>query len=125
MDSYVIFKHVHMTAVALSGLLFMVRGLWLLQGSTQLQAKWVKITPHVIDTLLLVSAIAMLVVSQQFPAWVHVKITLLIVYIGLGVMAFKKAKTQGQKLTFLLAAVAVYVFLISVALTKSPAGFFA
>ncbi|HNE91514.1 MAG TPA: SirB2 family protein [Agitococcus sp.] len=125
MDSYVIFKHLHMTAVALSGLLFMVRGLWLLQGSTQLQAKWVKITPHVIDTLLLVSAIAMLVVSQQFPAWVHVKITLLIVYIGLGLMAFKKAKTQGQKLTFLLAAVAVYVFLISVALTKSPAGFFA
>lgn len=125
MDSYLIFKHLHMTAVALSGLLFMVRGLWLLQGSTQLQAKWVKITPHVIDTLLLVSAIAMLVVAQQFPAWVHVKITLLIVYIGLGLMAFKKAKTQGQKLTFLLAAVAVYVFLISVALTKSPAGFFA
>lgn len=125
MDSYVIFKHLHMTAVALSGLLFMVRGLWLLQGSTQLQAKWVKITPHVIDTLLLVSAIAMLVVAQQFPAWVHVKITLLVVYIGLGLMAFKKAKTQGQKLTFLLAAVAVYVFLISVALTKSPAGFFA
>ena len=125
MDSYAIFKHVHMTAVALSGLLFMVRGLWLLQGSTQLQAKWVKITPHVIDTLLLFSAIAMLVVSQQFPAWVHVKITLLIVYIGLGLMAFKKAKTQGQKLSFLLAAVAVYVFLISVALAKSPAGFFA
>ncbi len=125
MDSYLIFKHLHMTAVALSGLLFMVRGLWLLQGSAQLQAKWVKITPHVVDTLLLVSAIAMLVVAQQFPAWVHVKITLLVVYIGLGLMAFKKAKTQGQKLTFLLAAVAVYVFLISVALTKSPAGFFA
>jgi uncharacterized membrane protein SirB2 len=124
MDSYLIFKHLHMTAVALSGLLFMVRGLWLLQGSAQLQAKWVKITPHVVDTLLLVSAIAMLVVAQQFPVWVHVKITLLVVYIGLGLMAFKKAKTQGQKLTFLLAAVAVYVFLISVALTKSPAGFF-
>ena len=125
MDSYMIFKHLHMTAVALSGLLFMIRGLWLLQGSTQLQAKWVKITPHVVDTLLLVSAIAMLLVSHQFPVWVHVKITLLVVYIGLGLMAFKKAKTQGQKLTFLLAAVAVYVFLISVALTKSPAGFFA
>jgi uncharacterized membrane protein SirB2 len=124
MDSYLIFKHLHMTAVALSGLLFMVRGLWLLQGSAQLQAKWVKITPHVVDTLLLVSAIAMLVVAQQFPVWVHVKITLLVVYIGLGLMTFKKAKTQGQKLTFLLAAVAVYVFLISVALTKSPAGFF-
>lgn len=125
MDNYLIFKHLHITAVALSGLLFMVRGLWLLQGSAQLQAKWVKITPHVVDTVLLCSAIAMLVVSQQFPVWVHVKITLLVVYIGLGLMAFKKAKTQGQKLTFLLAAVAVYVFLISVGLTKSAAGFFA
>lgn len=125
MDNYLIFKHLHITAVALSGLLFMIRGLWLLQGSAQLQAKWVKITPHVVDTVLLCSAIAMLVVSQQFPVWVHVKITLLVVYIGLGLMAFKKAKTQGQKLTFLLAAVAVYVFLISVGLTKSAAGFFA
>ena len=68
MDSYLIFKHLHLTMVVLSGLFFVLRGGWLLQSSPQLQAKWVKISPHVIDTLLLLSAIAMLLVSQQFPA---------------------------------------------------------
>lgn len=124
MNSYIALKHLHMTAVALSGLFFLIRGAWLLQGSAQLQAKWVKISPHVIDTILLLSAIGLLIVGHQFPAWVHVKITLLIVYIGLGVMAFKKAKTTNQKVGFLVSAMAVYMFIISVALTKSPLGFF-
>lgn len=124
-DSYLIFKHLHLTMVVLSGLFFVLRGGWLLQSSPQLQAKWVKITPHVVDTLLLLSAIAMLVVAQQFPVWVHVKLTLLIVYIGLGMMAFKKAKTAVQKVSFLVAALLVYMFIISVALAKSPLGVFA
>jgi uncharacterized membrane protein SirB2 len=67
MSSYLILKHIHITmAVVLSGLFFVLRGGWLLQSSPQLQAKWVKISPHVIDTLLLFSAIAMLVVSASF-----------------------------------------------------------
>ena len=62
--------------------------------------------------------------GHQFPVWVHVKITLLIVYIGLGVMAFKKAKTTNQKVGFLVSAMMVYMFIISVAIAKSPLGFF-
>ena len=122
--SYAAIKHIHMTAVALSGLLMALRGVWLLLESPQLQAKWVKILPHIIDTILLVSAVALLVVGQQFPGWVHVKIALVLVYIGLGVMAFRKAKTLRQKAGFLLAALAVYGFIISVALYKSPLGIF-
>ena len=124
MNSYIALKHLHMTAVALSGLFFLIRGAWLLQNSPQLQAKWVKISPHIIDTMLLLSAIGLLVVGHQFPVWVHVKITLLIVYIGLGVMAFKKAKTTNQKVGFLVSAMVVYMFIISVAIAKSPLGFF-
>ena len=124
MNSYIALKHLHMTAVALRGLFFLIRGGWLLQNSPQLQAKWVKISPHVIDTILLLSAIGLLVVGHQFPAWVHVKITLLIVYIGLGVMAFRKAKTTHQKVGFLVSAMMVYMFIISVAIAKSPLGFF-
>ena len=124
MNSYIALKHLHMTAVALSGLFFLIRGGWLLQNSPQLQAKWVKISPHIIDTILLLSAIALLVVGHQFHAWVHVKITLLIVYIGLGVMAFRKAKTTHQKVGFLVSAMMVYMFIISVAIAKSPLGFF-
>ena len=121
---YLILKHLHLTAVALSGLFFLVRGVWLMQSPERLQAKWVRISPHIIDTVLLLSAIGMLVSAGMFPAWVHVKIALLVVYIGLGVMAFRKAKTSGQKAGFLLAAIAVYLFIVSVAITKSPLGIF-
>lgn len=124
MNSYLLVKHLHLTAVALSGLFFVVRGFWLLQSAPQLQAKWVKISPHIIDTVLLLSGIALLVLGQQFPAWVHVKMTLLIVYIALGVMAFKKAKTSQQKSAFLTAGVLVYMFIITIAITKSPLGVF-
>ncbi len=124
MNSYLILKHLHMTTVALSGLFFAVRGVWLLQNSPQLAAKWVKISPHIIDTILLLSAIGLLVVGHQFPVWVHVKITLLVVYIALGVMAFKKAKTPSQRAGFLSAGILVYLFIISVAITKSPLGIF-
>lgn len=125
MESYAALKHLHMTCVALSGLFFLVRGVWLLQSPEKLQAKWVRISPHVIDTVLLLSGIAMLVTAAFFPPFVHVKLALLVVYIGLGVMAFRKAKTVGQKAGFLLAAITVFLFMISVALSKSPLGIFA
>lgn len=125
MNSYLVLKHLHMTCVALSGLFFLVRGGWLLSAPEKLQAKWVRISPHVIDTVLLLSGVGMLVVNDMFPPFVHVKLALLVVYIGLGVMAFRKAKTQGQKAGFLLAALAVFLFIISVAVTKQPLGIFA
>ncbi len=124
MDGYIALKHLHMTCVALSGVFFMVRGMWLLQTPQRLQAKWVRISPHVIDTLLLLSGVGMLVAGGFFPPFVHVKLALLVVYIGLGVMAFRKAKTQGQKAGFLLAALTVFLFIISVAMTKQPLGVF-
>ncbi|PTQ88361.1 SirB2 family protein [Agitococcus lubricus] len=122
MNTYMLVKHLHLLAVVLSGLFFMVRSVWALQQSPQLQAKWVRISPHIIDTVLLFSAMTLLVLSNQFPVWVHVKLTLLVVYIGLGLVALKKAKTQGQRLVFIVLAMAVYGFIISVAVTKSPLG---
>lgn len=125
MEAYIGLKHLHMTLVAISGLFFIVRGVWLLQGSLTLQAKWVRISPHVIDTFLLLSGIAMLVVSQAFPPFVHAKLALLLVYIGLGVMAFRKAKGRARQVGFLLAAVLVFLFMISIAITKQPLGILA
>jgi uncharacterized membrane protein SirB2 len=86
----------------------------------------VRISPHVIDTFLLLSGIAMLVVSQAFPPFVHAKLALLLVYIGLGVMAFRKAKGRdSRQVGFLLAAVLVFLFMVSIAITKQPLGILA
>ena len=78
---YIALKHLHITFVALSGLLFLVRGIWMLSGSQRLQQRWVKIVPHVVDTLLLASAIGLAVWSRQYPGqspWLTAKVAALV-----------------------------------------------
>ena len=54
---YMMAKHLHLTAVGLSILLFVIRFLYGQMNPGFLQKKWVKIVPHIIDTVLLLSAI--------------------------------------------------------------------
>jgi hypothetical protein len=53
---YLNLKHVHMGCAAVSGSLFLLRGIWMLRDSPRLQQRWVRTAPHVVDTLLLGSA---------------------------------------------------------------------
>lgn len=123
---YLALKHLHLTFVVLSLLAFVVRGIWLFMGSSMLTKKWVKILPHIISTVLLVSGIAVAVHLGMSPGnqlWLMAKIIGLIVYIGLGVAAFKAANPATRKLCW-LAALLVFAYIVSVAISKSPLGFF-
>ena len=95
---YIAIKHSHMLFAVISGLFFLVRGAWMLMDSGMLQKKWVKILPHINDSLLLLCAIGLSVMSHQYPIaqdWLTVKVLALIAYIVLGVIALKKGKTKG------------------------------
>ena len=61
--SYLALKHIHLTCVLLSGLGFVLRGFWMLRRAARLQQKWVRWVPHVVDTGLLASAIALAVLG--------------------------------------------------------------
>ena len=50
-----------MTLAVLSISLFTLRFIWTLANSVKLQAKWVKITPHIVDTFLLIIGVVMAV----------------------------------------------------------------
>lgn len=122
---YLALKHLHLTFVALSILFFVLRGIWLFMNSNMLGKKWLKILPHIISTLLLVSGIVLAVHLGMSPGnqpWLLAKIIALVAYIGLGVAAFKVAKPGLQKV-FWFAALVVFGYMISVALTKNPLGF--
>ncbi len=123
---YLAFKHGHMMFAVISGLFFLVRGCWMLMDSGMLQKKWVKILPHVNDTLLLIFAIVLCVMSQQYPleqSWLTVKVVALIAYIGLGMVALKRGKTKSIRLVAFAAALLAFVFTFSVARTHDPMGF--
>jgi len=121
--SYLALKHLHVTCVVLSGLGFCLRGWWMFTESPRLKARLVRVFPHVVDSLLLGSALAMAYLSGQYPfaqGWLTAKFLGLLVYIACGTMALKRGKTQGVRLVFFSLAVLVYTYIVSVALTRSP-----
>ncbi len=121
MNGYLALKHVHMTAVALSGSLFLLRGMLMLADSPRLADRWARIVPHVIDTVLLASAIALVVWSRQIPfvqPWLGAKVVALCAYIVLGSIALKRGPSKGWRSLALLAALLVFAYIVAVALTR-------
>lgn len=123
---YSALKHLHVTTVALSFGLFALRGIWMLVESAQLQRRWVRIAPHVIDSVLLASAIGLTVTLRQYPfvqGWLTAKVLGLILYIILGGIALKHGATKTIRVATWIAALVVFGYIVSVAVTHSPLGF--
>lgn len=123
---YSALKHLHTTTVVLSFCLFALRGVWMLVESPQLQRIWVRVVPHVIDAVLLASAIGLAVILHQYPfvhGWLTAKVLGLILYIILGSIALKRGSTKTIRATAWIAALAVFGYIVSVATTHSPLGF--
>lgn len=121
-------KLIHISCALISGLGFVLRGLWMLQDNPRLQARWVKIVPHCVDTLLLVSAITMAVHWQLSPLqqpWLAAKIGALLLYIGLGVIALKRGKTKTIRASAWIMGLLCFGYIVSCAMTKSPWGLLA
>lgn len=121
--SYALLKMIHVSSVILSYSLFFLRGIWLMRDSGSLRQRWVKVLPHVIDTVLLTSAVLLAITIQQNPlqnAWLTAKVGGLLLYIGLGMVAMRFGKTRQVKIAAWIAAQCVFVYIVLVAITKSP-----
>ena len=121
--SYLILKHLHVTCVVLSGLGFCLRGWWMLRESRLRQHRLTRILPHIVDTLLLGSALTMAWMSGQYPfveGWLTAKLCGLLAYILLGMMALKRGRTQAIQARYFGLALLAYAYIVSVALTRSP-----
>ena len=109
--------------MALSYALFVTRGIWMINGSAMLARRWVKVAPHIIDTIMLVSAIALTMAIHQYPfvnGWLTAKVVALLAYIVLGAIALKRGKTRGVRIGAWLAAQAVFFYIVAVAVTRQP-----
>lgn len=125
---YLALKHLHITCVVLSGLGFLLRGFWMLQESPRLQGRLPRVAPHVVDTLLLGSALALAFLSGQYPfvqGWLTAKVLALLAYIGCGSVALKRGCSKAVRGIFFVMALSCFAYIVSVALTRHPAGFFA
>lgn len=127
MNSFLALRTLHMTCVALSLTGFLVRGVMRAVKPALLQTRVARVVPHVIDTVLLASAVclATLVGFAANANWLLPKIGGLFVYVLLGSVALKYGRRRLVCVTSWLGAIFVFAFIVSVARTHQPLGFFA
>jgi uncharacterized membrane protein SirB2 len=124
--SYTLLKHLHITFAATSYALFLLRGIWMLRDSAIMRQRWVKIVPHMVDTVLLGSAVALAWTIGQYPfvdSWLTAKVTALLLYIALGFVALKYGRSKTMRVSAWLAAQAVFGYIALVALRHDPLPF--
>ncbi len=115
-----------MTLVFVSIMLFIMRGGAKICQSTRFEQRWLKIVPHILDSLLLLSGIALSIIIAQYPLtdhWLTVKMLLLVGYIVLGMKTMKSTQPMQQR-TYFAAALCCVLLLVMVAKTHHPMGIF-
>jgi uncharacterized membrane protein SirB2 len=116
-------KWLHVGCVIATGSGFLARGALMLTGSPLLDARIVRVAPHVIDTALLASAVAMAVLAHLSPLahpWLLAKIVALLAYIVLGAIALRRARTRALRIVAFAGAVLTFAYIVGVALTRDP-----
>jgi uncharacterized membrane protein SirB2 len=104
---------------------FLLRGYWMLRESEMLQHRFVRVAPHLVDTVFLLSGVAMLWLLHLNPltqSWLLAKFAGLVAYILLGMVAIRRGPTRQVRIVAFIAAVSMFAYVAGVALTKSPLG---
>jgi uncharacterized membrane protein SirB2 len=124
-EYYLQIKLAHIVCVILSGGLFALRGAMMLAGAGYANHHALRMLSYLIDTALLAAALVLVALSHQYPfvqSWLTVKVLLLVAYILLGVFALRRGRTQSIRAACFAAAITLYLFIVSVAVTHSPLG---
>lgn len=120
---YFAVKVVHMGCAALSIAGFIARGLLMLAGSPLLETRFARVAPHVVDTVLLASALWLAWFLGQAPfvhGWLTAKVVALLGYIALGMVALRRGRTRGLRAAAFAGALACAAYIVAVALTRDP-----
>ncbi|CCF09963.1 MULTISPECIES: SirB2 family protein [Pantoea] len=123
---YPLIKNLHLLTVAVTILLFLLRFYWQRTGSAMLQRRWIRILPHVNDTLLLLSGASLVMITHFYPfspqgSWLTEKLLGVIIYIALGSVALSRRPRSDRTrwIAFIVALIAL-VTIIKLALSKMP-----
>lgn len=128
LEFYPHIRNVHIWAVSLSGLLFLLRSI-----SSIIGAKWphlfaVRILSYLIDTTLLTAAAMLWTILPRevfASGWLNLKLAMVVVYIGFGFVAMRQNNKRNLRIVFLLFAAIIYCVIIGIARAHNMAGWFA
>lgn len=121
-------KLIHESAVTLSFAGFFARGVGMLRGAGWIRHRLARTLPHLVDTVLLVSALVLAWMLRLTPSnapWITAKIVGLVAYVAIGLVALRLGRTKTIRASAWIAAMLTFLWIVSVAITKDPRGVFA
>lgn len=127
-ELYLPLRHLHIGCAVLSIGLFALRGALMLADSPWQRNAVLRYLPHVVDTVLLMSALMLTTVIRQYPFstdWLTAKVVLLVAYIGLGSLALRRGRTKAVRVAALVGALLAVGYLVTVARAHHPLGLLA
>ena len=125
---YLEIRLLHVGCVALSGALFTVRGLMRIADMPVANHQALRCMSWVIDSTLLGAAILLTAIVREYPfvdTWLTTKVLLLLVYIGLGTVALRRARTRAGRTAAFVSALLTFGYIVGVAVAHDPAGWIA
>jgi uncharacterized membrane protein SirB2 len=120
-DAYLAVRTLHVACAVLSIAGFAARGILMLADWPLLKTRFVRVAPHVVDTVLLGSAVWLAWFLGQVPfvhGWITAKVLALLAYIVLGSIALKRGRTKAVRIAAFAAALATVGYIVAVALTR-------
>ena len=125
---YLPLKYAHLAFAVASFSGFVLRGYWMLTGSASLDRKAVRVVPHVIDTVFLITGLA-LVLELSLPItqspWLLAKLAGLVIYVVLGSISLRRGPTLPIRQVALVGALSAFAYIVGAAVSKSPASWIA
>lgn len=127
MSAFSVLITLHIAAVVLTISFFVLRYWWRYSNNPLIDARWVRIAPHGIDTVLFLSGLGLMWVTGYLPftdkgTWLTEKLFGVIIYIVLGFIALGRRRPRSQQvgfIAFLLGLVVLYI-IIKLATTRIP-----
>ncbi|AKJ42435.1 SirB2 family protein [Pragia fontium] len=123
---YIWVKQLHIITALISITLFVLRFYWKWRGAAIMQQRWIKIAPHLNDTVLFITGIVLIFITHFYPfsiqgTWMTEKLFAVIIYIGLGhVVLGKRAKNQKIRIMAFIAAILCLYLIVTLAINKMP-----
>lgn len=115
---YTLIKNLHIMLALVSVVLFTYRWLRSFCASAGMQSKFLKVLPHLNDTLLLLTGVVLIKMNVVEQSWLIAKLIALVVYIGLGVLAIK-CQHRGQKVLAGIAALLVFGYIVGASMSHA------
>jgi uncharacterized membrane protein SirB2 len=116
-------KLIHLSTITITISLFVIRGIGLFLNAGFMSQTWIRIVPHINDTILLISGIWLAIQIEQYPlvdSWLTAKLLALLLYIVLGLAVFRFAHNRRQQVSFWILAILVFVYMLGVAIRHDP-----